>query len=59
LPTGKTLKKVTKLEAQTLTHEWTKYRDEVIKIKQQIDAIWDKTRQAALWTWRQVSTMMA
>jgi hypothetical protein len=42
------LKKVTKLEAQIPYHEGRNNKDEVIKIRQQIDAIWEKTRQATL-----------
>jgi hypothetical protein len=39
---------VTKLEAQIPYHEGRSNKEEVIKIRQQIDAIWDKTRQQAL-----------
>lgn len=41
-------KKVTKLEAQIPYHEGRGNKDEVTKIKEQIESIWEKTRQAAL-----------
>jgi hypothetical protein len=44
----KDAKKVHKLEAQIPYHEGRGNKDEVEKIKQQIDAIWTKTREAAL-----------
>jgi hypothetical protein len=44
----KDLKKVTKLEAQIPYHEGRGNKDEVEKIKNQVAAIWTKTREAAL-----------
>eukprot|EP00591_Stephanopyxis_turris_P003064 CAMPEP_0195507360 /NCGR_PEP_ID=MMETSP0794_2-20130614/831_1 /TAXON_ID=515487 /ORGANISM="Stephanopyxis turris, Strain CCMP 815" /LENGTH=63 /DNA_ID=CAMNT_0040634017 /DNA_START=119 /DNA_END=310 /DNA_ORIENTATION=- len=43
----KDLKKVTKLEAQIPYYEGRNQKEEVEKIKQQIEAIWVKTREAA------------
>ena len=40
-------KKVTKLEAQIPYHEGRGNKDEVEKIKEQIEAIWQKAREAA------------
>jgi len=42
----KDLKKVTKLEAQIPYHEGRGNKEEVTKIKNKVDAIWDKTREA-------------
>lgn len=44
----KDAKKVSKLEAQIPYHEGRGNKEEVAKIKEQIDAIWAKTREAAL-----------
>ena len=44
----KDAKKVTKLEAQIPYHEGRGNKEEVEKIKSQIDAIWEKTREAAM-----------
>eukprot|EP00586_Coscinodiscus_wailesii_P006708 CAMPEP_0172478184 /NCGR_PEP_ID=MMETSP1066-20121228/1971_1 /TAXON_ID=671091 /ORGANISM="Coscinodiscus wailesii, Strain CCMP2513" /LENGTH=61 /DNA_ID=CAMNT_0013237519 /DNA_START=84 /DNA_END=269 /DNA_ORIENTATION=- len=44
----KDAKKVAKLEAQIPYHEGRGSKDEVDKIKQQIEAIWEKTRAAAM-----------
>ena len=44
----KDLKKVTKLEAQIPYHQGRGNKDEVEKIKGQVEAIWAKTREAAL-----------
>jgi len=41
-------KKVDKLEAQIPYHEGRGNKEEVEKIKQQVAAIWTKTREAAL-----------
>eukprot|EP00804_Cyclotella_cryptica_P019643 CCRYP_013992-RA/>CCRYP_013992-RA protein AED:0.09 eAED:0.09 QI:319/1/1/1/1/1/2/278/60 len=41
-------KKVDKLEAQIPYHEGRGNLDEVTKIKEQVAAIWDKAREAAL-----------
>jgi enamine deaminase RidA (YjgF/YER057c/UK114 family) len=43
----KDAKKVSKLEAQIPYHEGRGNKEEVAKIKEQIDAIWEKTREAA------------
>jgi hypothetical protein len=43
----KDLKKVTKLEAQIPYHEGRGNKEEVEKIKEQVAAIWEKTRAAA------------
>jgi len=40
-------KKVTKLESQIPYHEGRGNKEEVAKIKQQIEDIWQKTRDAA------------
>eukprot|EP00542_Grammatophora_oceanica_P015601 CAMPEP_0194028064 /NCGR_PEP_ID=MMETSP0009_2-20130614/2094_1 /TAXON_ID=210454 /ORGANISM="Grammatophora oceanica, Strain CCMP 410" /LENGTH=62 /DNA_ID=CAMNT_0038667327 /DNA_START=83 /DNA_END=271 /DNA_ORIENTATION=- len=40
-------KKVDKLTAQIPYHEGRGNKDEVTKIKEQIDSIWQKTREAA------------
>lgn len=42
----KDLKKVTKLEAQIPYHEGRGNKEEVTKIKNTVEAIWDKTREA-------------
>eukprot|EP00534_Pseudo-nitzschia_fraudulenta_P000653 CAMPEP_0201117420 /NCGR_PEP_ID=MMETSP0850-20130426/1351_1 /ASSEMBLY_ACC=CAM_ASM_000622 /TAXON_ID=183588 /ORGANISM="Pseudo-nitzschia fraudulenta, Strain WWA7" /LENGTH=65 /DNA_ID=CAMNT_0047381689 /DNA_START=319 /DNA_END=516 /DNA_ORIENTATION=- len=42
----KDLKKVTKLESQIPYHEGRGNKDEVVKIKDQIEKIWTKTREA-------------
>lgn len=39
-------KKVTKLESQIPYHEGRGNKDEVVKIKEQIEAIWTKTKEA-------------
>jgi len=44
----KDAKKVSKLEAQIPYHEGRGNKDEVDKIKEQIDAIWEKAREAAM-----------
>eukprot|EP00526_Cylindrotheca_closterium_P026238 CAMPEP_0113653344 /NCGR_PEP_ID=MMETSP0017_2-20120614/28527_1 /TAXON_ID=2856 /ORGANISM="Cylindrotheca closterium" /LENGTH=63 /DNA_ID=CAMNT_0000566327 /DNA_START=113 /DNA_END=304 /DNA_ORIENTATION=+ /assembly_acc=CAM_ASM_000147 len=44
----KDLKKVTKLEAQIPYHEGRGNKEEVEKIKAQIEGIWTKTREAAM-----------
>ena len=44
----KDAEKVSKLEAQIPYHEGRGNKEEVAKIKEQIDAIWEKTREAAL-----------
>ena len=41
-------KKVTKLEAQIPYHQGRGNMEEVEKIKEQVEAIWAKTREAAL-----------
>ncbi len=46
----KDAKKVAKLEAQIPYHEGRGNKDEVEKIKQQVAAIWTKTREAAMAT---------
>eukprot|EP00429_Kryptoperidinium_foliaceum_P070963 CAMPEP_0176053804 /NCGR_PEP_ID=MMETSP0120_2-20121206/26766_1 /TAXON_ID=160619 /ORGANISM="Kryptoperidinium foliaceum, Strain CCMP 1326" /LENGTH=62 /DNA_ID=CAMNT_0017387265 /DNA_START=156 /DNA_END=344 /DNA_ORIENTATION=+ len=46
----KDAKKVSKLEAQIPYHEGRGNKEEVEKIKQQIDDIWTKTREAAFAT---------
>ena len=43
----KDVKKVTKLESQIPYHEGRSNKEEVEKIKQQIAAIWVKTKEAA------------
>jgi len=43
----KDLKKVTKLESQIPYHEGRGNKEEVVKIKQQIEDIWQKTKDAA------------
>ena len=43
----KDAKKVSKLEAQIPYHEGRGNKDEVEKIKAQVAAIWEKTREAA------------
>ena len=43
----KDAKKVSKLEAQIPYHEGRGNKEEVEKIKQQIEEIWAKTREAA------------
>jgi hypothetical protein len=43
----KDAKKVSKLQAQIPYHEGRGNKDEVEKIKQQVDAIWKKTKEAA------------
>ena len=40
-------KKVTKLQAQIPYHEGRGNKEEVTKIKEQIDAIWEKAREAS------------
>ena len=40
-------KKVTKLEAQIPYHEGRGNKEEVVKIKEQIDAIWAKARESS------------
>lgn len=44
----KDAKKVSKLEAQIPYHEGRGNKEEVEKIKQQVETIWAKTREAAL-----------
>ena len=44
----KDLKKVTKLEAQIPYHQGRGNKEEVEKIKGQVEAIWTKTREAAM-----------
>jgi|EP00544_Gedaniella_sp_CCMP2646_P003916 hypothetical protein len=44
----KDAKKVSKLEAQIPYHQGRGNTEEVEKIKEQIEAIWEKTREAAL-----------
>ncbi len=46
----KDAKKVAKLEAQIPYHDGRGNKDEVEKIKQQVAAIWAKTREAAMAT---------
>jgi hypothetical protein len=43
----KDAKKVSKLEAQIPYHEGRSNKEEVAKIKEQVAAIWKKTREAA------------
>eukprot|EP00428_Durinskia_dybowskii_P074058 CAMPEP_0170413258 /NCGR_PEP_ID=MMETSP0117_2-20130122/31427_1 /TAXON_ID=400756 /ORGANISM="Durinskia baltica, Strain CSIRO CS-38" /LENGTH=61 /DNA_ID=CAMNT_0010671045 /DNA_START=74 /DNA_END=259 /DNA_ORIENTATION=- len=43
----KDAKKVSKLEAQIPYHEGRGNKEEVEKIKEQIDSIWQKAREAA------------
>ena len=40
-------KKVTKLQAQIPYHEGRGNKEEVVKIKEQIEAIWEKAREAS------------
>jgi hypothetical protein len=44
----KDAKKVSKLEAQIPYHEGRGNKEEVEKIKNQIDAIWEKAKEAAM-----------
>jgi hypothetical protein len=48
MPHRKDAKKVSKLEAQIPYHQGRGNTEEVEKIKEQIEAIWEKTREAAL-----------
>lgn len=44
----KDAKKVSKLEAQIPYHEGRGNKEEVEKIKEQVEAIWEKAREAAM-----------
>lgn len=47
VPCRKDAKKVSKLEAQIPYHEGRGNQEEVAKIKEQIEAIWEKAREMA------------
>ena len=50
-PHRKDKKKVDKLEAMIPYHEGRRNTEEVEKIKQQVEEIWQKTREAAYTEW--------